>query len=44
MQFCAFALDGSFPLVCIDKCHENEWKVDTLLRDPVPGSVILNCG
>ena len=24
-----------FGQLCIDKCHENEWNVDTLLRDPV---------
>ena len=44
MQFCAFALDGSLHQLCIDKCHENGWNVDMLLRDPVPGLVTLNCG
>ena len=31
-----------FHLLCIDKCHENELKFDTLLRGLVPRLVILN--
>ena len=30
-----------FRQLCIDNCHENRWNVDTLLQDPVPGSVTL---
>ena len=33
-----------FHQLCTDKCHKNEWNLDTLLRDLVPGLVILNYG
>ena len=33
---------GVFHQLCTDKCHENEWNVDTLLQGLVPGLVTLN--
>ena len=29
---------GVFHQLCSDKCHENEWNVDTLLQGLVPGN------